>query len=646
MKIGMTMRFGVLGPLEVVAPGGPVQISGSRRQALLATLLLHPNRLVPVADLVEAIWPDSVPNSAVPNIRTYVHELRGQFRAAGDPTPRLSSHSGSYRLGVGPGELDLLQFRQCATSGDRALQDGDAEVAEDRLRDAIGLWRGRALGQLDFGPVVSVKITALEEERRAAMAGWIDARLALGQHEQLIPHLRELLAEDRLDEHTWVQLIVALGGAGRTAEALTTYQEVRRVLVDEIAVEPGAELQKTHAALLNGEPLTSARRSIVRSGPAAASALGRAETHAAGPMMMASDIPAHPPGFVGREEVRRELMGMARRLNAASADGTCATVVSISGPPGVGKTATAITVAYEVAHLFPEARLFLALEGSEPSPRPPGDAIAELLSAFGFAQAAIPVQKYYAEALYRSAVAGRKMILILDDVSSAAQIRPLLPGAGHCLVLATSRVSMADLDVDRQISLGPLNTEQSVRLLANLVGGARVSAEPDEAVAIAEACEMLPLAIRIAGGKLSARPTMKLSVFAGHLARCSDVLDQLTIGDLNLRVGIKQSYQALDPLAQEAFRQLGGNGSSPITTLTLQKLLGSSEAMADRLIEQLARRHLLTAISGPGMVPGYRMPPLMCAYARELLGSAAQQRWGTIQDSCKPSWVPLRSMPA
>jgi len=607
------MRFGVLGPLEVTAPCGPVRISGSRRQALLATLLLQPNRQIAISGLVEAIWPEDAPDSAVPNVRTYVHELRGQLRRVGDVTQRLSSHPGSYRLRVEPVELDLLQFRSLVAKGGRALHDGDPGVATECLGEALAMWRGDALGHLELGSMISAKLTALEEERRAATTAWIDARLALGQYEQLIPDLRKLVAEDRLHERTWAQLIEALGVAGRIADALAAYQQFRRILLDEIGVEPGAELRRLHSALLNGEPLTSMPRNADRPDP-----IGAARGRVSSPTVTPCDLPALPPGFVGRAEARRVIVDVAGRLNATHDDRAHTTVVAISGPPGVGKTATAINAAYEIMHLFTDARLFLALDGVTPCPRPAADAIVQLLGAFGFAQSAIPQRKHHLEGLYRSAVAGRRMILVLDDAASAAQIRPLLPGAGHCLVLVTSRAPLTDLDVDCRITLDALDIEESVRLLANLIGPGRVGAEREAAVAIVKACESLPLALRIAGAKLWARPTMRLSAFARRLTEQSGRLDELVAGDLSVRARLEQCYRDLDPIAKAAFRRLGRDGSGPITARTVRGLFDLSEAAADRLIEQLVHRHLLTVDAETGPMPVYRMSPLLRAYAKEL----------------------------
>jgi DNA-binding SARP family transcriptional activator len=259
------MRFHVLGPLEAHGKTGPMPVKGHRRRALLAMLLLHPGRVVTLPALVDGIWADRPPDSAIANLRTYVHDLRRLLQRVGDSAARLASHPAGYHLRVGPDELDLTRFQALASDGRRALRRGDHRGAADRLGQALGLWRGRPLEDLPAaGSAIRANAVALDEERWSVASSWIDARLALGQCDQVLPLLRRMVVERPLYERTRLQLVLALRGAGRTVDALVAYREARRVFVDELGVEPGAELQRAHTAILDGRSPVPGNRSIPR----------------------------------------------------------------------------------------------------------------------------------------------------------------------------------------------------------------------------------------------------------------------------------------------------------------------------------------------------------------------------------------------
>ncbi|PJE94892.1 transcriptional regulator [Streptomyces carminius] len=617
------MEFRVLGSLEVRGAGQLLPIRGSRRRALLTTLLLHAGRVVPVESLTQAVWPDGQPNSALANIRTYVYELRRQLQLFDDTEDRLTSHPGGYRLTVGAGELDLFNFRALITAGHRVMRHGDHHGAAECFGRAVRIWRGRPAEGLEFGQSVAAMLACLEEEHWSATSAWIDAQLALGRHEQVIPMLRETAARRPLCEHTWAQLMTALGSAGRTAEALAAYQQARRVLVDEIAVEPGAELRRLHSAVLEGRSLDSAPPAPPHR--AAPGAVPDTPLPPAQPVRASCDLPPRLPTLVGREDVLDELRRLGERQSASVDDQASVAVVAVSGPVGVGKTATAVAAAYGMRQLFPDAQLFATFGAMTGTPRRTGEVMVELLGALGVPQQAIPSGDYQREALYRAMIAGRRILVVLDDVADAAQVRPLIPGAGRCAVLVTSRPPLVDLDVDRRLCLSPLSNGQSLQLLAALVGRARVEAEPGAAARIAEACERLPLALRIAGGRLAAQPTSPLAAMARRLENEPGRLDELTLGDLSVSPRIAQSYRTLDPVTRSVFRRLAADGPPTVTLRTLRDRLALSEPVADRVLEELVRHHFLVPLAEASPRGGHRMPRLCRAYAR-VSGGPGDQR--------------------
>ncbi|MFF3500662.1 BTAD domain-containing putative transcriptional regulator [Streptomyces sp. NPDC003247] len=559
-----------------------------------------------VGGLTGAIWPDEPPSSALANIRTYVYELRRQLQRADGREGRLSSHPEGYRLTVDTDELDLLRFRSLADAGDRAAQCGDHRTAEECFAGALRMWRGRPVEGLELGRSLAAKLTVLEEERWAVASARIDSQLALGRNAQAVSELWDMTTERPLCERSWAQLMVALCGVGRTAEALAAYRQARQILVEEIAVEPGVELQRLQSAILRGEA-PGATPSPAPVGAPEGPVVIRA---AAG---VPCDLPPRPPMLVGRDDVLGQLDAVAELFGTEHGRPDAA-VVALSGPPGIGKTATALAAAYRLRHRFPQAQLFATLDGTSDRPRSSGDVIVELLGALGLPPSAIPSGQYEQEALYRSMIADRRTLLVLDDVADTAQIRPLLPGVGRCLVLVTSRPSLVDLDADLRLTLPPLTRAASAQLLVTLVGEARAAAEPRETARVAEACEGLPLALRIAGARLAARPTSSLSAMARSLADEHTRLNELVVGDLSVRARLAQSFRALAPMTREVFRRLGSAGAETVTAGSLQNELGLPETVAESVLDELTQYHFLIPVAE--RPAEHRIPDLYRAFAK------------------------------
>jgi DNA-binding SARP family transcriptional activator len=593
-------RFYLLGPLEVVTSAGPIPIKAKRLRALLAILLLHTGQVVSIDRIVDGIWPDEPPRSVVENIRTYVSQLRSLLHRGAD-RGRLESHPGGYRLLADPEELDLLRFTSLAADGRHALRLGDCSTAAVLLGEAIRLWRGDPLPELDLGPAMRAKTIALEEQRWRVQTDWISARLALGEHAELVATLRELIGERPLDEGLWRCLVTALYAMGRTGEALAACAAAHRTFVDELGIEPGPELRAAQAAILRGDEVP-----VPRFGSATV-LQGVPPPH---------QVPAAGPALVGRGEELRRLQTLVEDAGPGPAR---LRSVLVSGPPGVGKSATAVAAATAVRAAFPDGQLYLDLRGSTAEPVGAADAVTTLLGGFGVRPEAIPDGLDRRRSLYQSLLGSRRMLVLLDDAGDARQVAPLVPGAGRNLLIVTSRRRLADLEVDVRLDLEPLSGAEAVSMLGGIVGPERVDEEFTASMAILEACGRLPAAIRIAGARLAARPRHPLRVLADRLRAQDRVLDELSLNGLSMRRLFETSYRDLDPALQRCFRALGACSPTHVTAAALGELLQLPAHAADRQLEGLVHEGLLSPGPTRDGVPTYWMPTVLHTYARERL---------------------------
>jgi DNA-binding SARP family transcriptional activator len=642
------LEINVLGPLRVTRHGEPLVLRGVRPAMVLATLALSPGRVVLLPDLIDAVWGEGPPSSAIANIRTYVHGLRRLLGSAGADEHALRSHPAGYQLELAAEELDLLRFREHAGRGNSAMERADLATAVSEFDAALDLWLGKPLEDLVLGQRLAAKAYALTEESSAARSARIDAHLALGHYDLLIPQLLAMVAEDRLRERTWSQLLRALSGAGRTGEALAAFRSARAAFVKELGVEPGGELQRTHQALLaNERPAAgSAASAPVASGPVApvivARAAGPAASVPAAPAPAAPRIvarvaepgharpqsapateaapslPAAPAPLVGREATLQRVRRFAE--GAAGSGAREPTVVAISGSHGVGKTALALAAAHDLRGVFPDVQLFAHLDGFSAFPRSPADVLADLLRELGVSSRAMPEDMEHRGELFRRLTVNKRLLLILDDAVGSRWLRPLLPvgHGGRSLVLVTGRNLHPVAGVHRRIDLRPLEPEQSVELLTDIIGTTRSAAEPRESLRIAETCDHLPLALRIAGERLSAQPELSLKQSADILADESRRLDYLNFGGMSIRKRLSGTYHVLDTRTREAFCRLGCSRASVITQETVSGLIGVPETLAEQITEQLTRHHLLLperpSSSGRRR---YRMPFTARAFAKE-----------------------------
>jgi DNA-binding SARP family transcriptional activator len=612
------MEFGILGPVAVWADGRPVDAGHARQRAVLAVLLLDLGRAVPLEVLIDRVWGDDPPRSVRNVVYGYVARLKvliatGQDADGPKANVSLSRHPGGYLLKAAPEQVDLVRFRRLVAE---AAAAGDDERAGAALGEAVGLWRGPALGALDSPWLNAIRAT-LELERAGAVADLTDIRLRRGEHAALAGELAAQAAESPADERVAGQLMLALYRCGRQAEALRWFEQTRQYLAGELGADPSPPLAALHQQILRADPSLAAPRAAAR-----------------GAAPVPRELPADVPAFTGRAAELAELdrllgppaaaagPGPARAGPAQDGSGQApaAVISAVSGTAGVGKTALAIHWAHRAAVAwFPDGQLHVNLRGYDPArPVTAAGALAGFLRALGVPGPDIPPGEDQRAARYRSLLAGKRMLIVLDNAATAEVVRPLLPGTAGCAVLVTSRDALAGLvarDGAARLDLGLLPLAESVSLLTELIGE-RARAGPDAAAELARQCARLPLALRVAAELAAARPGVPLTDLVADLVGQQQRLDLLdAAGDPRtaVRAVFSWSYQQLSVQAARMFRLLGIHPGPDIAVPAAASLAAMAEADADRLLRELARAHLITE-----HVPGrYACHDLLRSYAAE-----------------------------
>ncbi|MEV4416652.1 BTAD domain-containing putative transcriptional regulator [Catellatospora sp. NPDC049609] len=576
----MPVVFRLLGPLALGADGGPAGISVPKIRCMLAVLLLDADQVVSLDRLSDELWGEDPPRSAVANLRSYASVLRRTLTAAGLDPDRLVTTPGGYRLLVHPGERDVDVWRDAADDGLAALAAGRPEEAARRIGTALACWRGPALADVPAGAMLSARATALDELRVAHTEELFEARLLAGEGTALVVPLREHLAAHPTRERAYEQLMRVHYGAGDTASALDTYRSARRELADRLGLEPGPGLRRTHSAVLRRDPALA---------------------------------PAPPaPGPVPRQLPPDTTVLVGRDGELAALEASGAHLRNIHGPGGVGKSALALRLAHRLAPGYPDGQLYLDLLGSSPrlTPLSPAEVLGRFLRALGTPEPEVPSEQAEAAALFRSHLATRRMIVVLDNAVDAAQVRPLLPGGGGTLVLVTSRRALSSLDGAFLLPLDVLRDADAALLLDRMVGARAGDAR--SAAVLAKLCGGLPLALRIAAARLVARPDWSAADLVDRLVDEQGRLDELHIDDMAVRSCFHASYRALDGSAARAFRMAGlarvPRLSAPAVAAMLDLPRGAAAAALDRLVDA----RLLEVDDG-----AYRLHDLLRLYAAE-----------------------------
>ncbi|WKX10088.1 AfsR/SARP family transcriptional regulator [Streptomyces sp. NL15-2K] len=602
------MEFRVLGPVEAVMGGERVALSGSKIHTVLAALLLSQDRVVSDARLSSLLWGWEPPATASAQIYTYMSRLRKQLGEEAEIVRRPPG----YVLRAPGARVDLVEFRQLERDGRRALAERRFEEASELLRRALRLWRGAALANVTEH-MLDAELAPLEEKRMLALESRIEADLELGRHEQVTAELTGLVAGFPVRERLRAQLMTALYRCGRQADALHAYYEGRKVLAEQLGIDPGEVLGSTYQAVLGGE---------LGLGRAAGASSGRA-------VPVPSMLPATDGELVGRQ---RELDALRGRLGHDG--GEEQRRILVTGMAGIGKTALAVRAAAENGEFFPDGLLYAELCGLDGAPRAPRAVLAQLLRALGEGDPNLPAGDLdELVRLYRTRTAGRRLLLVLDNVSGDRQLAPLLP-AGPSAVLITSRRRLARVTAGDTFALPLLDDEAGLDLLAARAGRQRLLADPDASDDLVAYCGGLPLALAIAGARLAARPHWTVARLAGRLADPATRLAELSFGDLDLSRVLGSSMEQLEMLERTVLGGLAETEGEPISALWAGDRLGLSEDAAENALESLVDAALLE-LSG---LDDQGRPLYRCHELVRLLAAARPQGPGKPERAGQETW--------
>ena len=637
----------LLGSVDVTVGGVARPVSGLRRKGVLAVLGLAAGEVVSADRLIDIVWGDDAPATVANALQSNVSYLRGVL---GSRSAIVAREQG-YLLDLGPEATDLRVAERLIR---QSRQAPDPAAGAACLREALALWRGEPLADVAGLPWLRAQAQRLADLRLQAVHGLVEARLALGEHAQLLPELERLSQQHPFDEHLHGQLMIALYRSGRQADALMAYRRLREQLGEELGIDPGPRLRELEAAILRQDDALRPRPVATR--PSAAATAGErqdagatagerpgAGATAGGPPAPAQ-LPGTADGFVGRDAQLAQLdsvlgsvldSALDSGLGAASPSGGAPglTIAVIGGTAGVGKTSLAVHWAHRARHHFPGGQLYLNLRGYATSPPvEPVQALAQFLRALGVAAERVPLDVDEAAAMYRTLLADRRMLIVLDNAASPDQVRPLLPGGRGCLVLVTSRDRLGGLvasDGARPLALDVLGGGEAHALLTEVLGERRAGAEPHAVAELARVCGFLPLALRIAAANLVLRPGIAVAAYVAELREGNRLAALQVDGDENaaVRTAFDRSYGALKPDERRVFRLLGLVPGPDVDTAAVAALTAAREwqgaperpfpltsRWAGSVLARLVGRHLVTEVA-PGR---FTLHDLLRLYARSL----------------------------
>jgi DNA-binding SARP family transcriptional activator len=624
---GKSVEFWILGAPEIRRGQRQLRVSAQKPLAVLVTGLLSAGRVVSTACLVDAVWGDDPPRTADALIQTYVSTLRRILGRHDDGGEIIHTRPPGYVVTVHPGQLDLHRFESLVAKGRGAAQQGNREAAAEVLREALALWRGPALDGLPT-PLLRNEARRLDDLRLQVLEERIQADLACGRSNTLTDELSALVAAHPLRERLRGFQMLALYRSGRQADALESYREAQRLLRSQLGVDPGPELRNLHMTILRADPALRPNAPAAQAGdqeragqtdarPAreATSARSDSQPVAFGVPVVPGQLPPAVADLTGRDVALAQLCSAL----AAAPDSEHPLYYEITGRAGSGKTALAVTAAHRVRSHFPDGQFFADLRDvSGGGVTRTVEVLGAFLRTLGVESVRLPDGVDERSSLLRTLLAGRRVLLLLDDASSEEQVRPLLPAHAGAAVLITSRTLLPGLEGRYHLPLDVLGRDDALTLLGRMVGERRVAAEPDAARSIVELCDRLPLAIRTAGARLAGRQRWPLAVLAARLRDEHRRLDELVAGDLAVRATLMLTYTRLPDPLRLAFRHLGMLGAPEFAPWVLGAMLDVPVAKADYFADQLTDAQLLdcSGVDSDGQLH-YRIHDLIRLFSRE-----------------------------
>ncbi|MEV0778356.1 BTAD domain-containing putative transcriptional regulator [Streptomyces sp. NPDC050428] len=621
----VSLRFAVLGPVRVWRGDEELPLGSPQQRVVLAALLLRRGRLVTTAEIVHAVWGEDPPAAAVPVLRTYVSRLRKVLepdRVSDESRAVIISATDGYLARVPDEAVDLGVFEQRVARAAKLRAAGELSAASTLLHAALDGWHETPLAGLT-GPLAEAERSRLDEARLSALETRFDIDVQLGRHDMLIPELRALVGRHPLRERLCYLLMLALYRSGRQAEALACYRKTRSTLVAELGIEPGAALRELHHSILTADASLeySPPPSRHEVDPAAAPA-AQPDTHFCRPAQLPADLAT----FTGRHT---ELDQAHALLPKDGGHAEAMTISVVSGMAGIGKTTLAVHLAHEIADGFPDGQLFINLRGFDATGSivTPEEAIRSFLDALGVPPQRIPTQTEAQASLYRTLLADRRMLILLDNARDVEHVRPLLPGSPDCLVIVTSRNQLTSLIANegaQPLTLHQLSPADAHDFLRLRLGDKRVSAHPlavDEIVAL---CARLPLALSVVAARAAINPGFPLSAIADELHDSQGSLDAFVSGDLStdVRAIFSWSYDALSVPAARLFRLLGLHTGPDISAPAAAALAGLTLRETRGLLAELSHAHLLIE-----HLPGrYTVHDLLRVYSRERVDTDESQQ--------------------
>ncbi|WP_026411410.1 AfsR/SARP family transcriptional regulator [Actinomadura oligospora] len=621
------VSVGLLGATELAVGGRTVAPGSPGQTAILAMLALSPGAFVPVQTIVDGLYGDDLPDGPQRVVASHVYRLRKSLqprRGRGEPSLLEHRPRTGYRLLAGRADVDALAFADAVSAASTAADTGtDADPgkaartlseAVRTLSGALALWRGEALAGIP-GPFAETARGSLAGQREAATARYLELLVAAGREHEAIPGLVRALDHDPHQERLVAALMSAYHRVGRTADALAAYGRARHALAEDLGLEPGPALRERHAEILSGAPDPASARQAAETVPGGGSVTVTARGAVLGEAdesrrPVCADLPAVLPDFTGR---RRERAGIVAALTEDPAR-----PVVINGMGGVGKTSLAIRAAHEVKGLFPGGQLYIDLRGADGRPVDPGEALDQFLRRLGVPEADIPGSLDNRAALYRTLLAERPMLVLLDNVRDHAHAEALLPGTPHCATLLTSRALMPELAGAHRVGLDVLDEDDAVALLTRIIGAERARSEPEPVRELAALCGQLPLAVRVVAARLATRPGWSVASFAGRLDDEQHRLRRLRTGDLDVRASFELSYRQLLPEQARALRLLAAVAPQPVSSAVAAAVLDRPPIEAEDLCEALVDVGLMNS-TGEWE---YRFHDLLRLYGRELAEDA------------------------